>query len=687
MGRPVGPVSRSLDRRADPSWAAWSAALRAASTTAAAGEVDVVGRLLTDVAGQLGVGGDPLGLGRRPSAPVAAPAIPPSLATPDLLGAAYEVLLDPAQRRSAGRHYTSPDLALDLLTWALGDWAPPVGAVDPTRSAGSAGPDARPLVVVDPAVGGGALLLAAARWQVERGAAPGDVVPGLVGLDLDPQAVEVARASIARWAGAAVTGQPTVVVGDGLDRWPDVAVAATGVDLVVGNPPFLGQLSRSTARDRAAAARLAARFGAPAHGYVDTAALFLLAAAQRVRPGGRVVLIQPTSVLAARDAAGVREALVTDARLVGLWVAGEPAFAAEVDVCAIALARRDEPDADGSQRLASASPAGRLDPMPSEIRCQRIDVESASDDAKRGQRIDSESPPDAPSIKDGPISRRSTPESAAPLVALSRGLGFETLPDAPVPDPRSWAPLIAAALGVPDVALSTSSGCLGDLAAVTAGFRQHFYGLAPHLAEIDAADDSQADHLVPVLTTGLVDPLTITWGRRGARIAGRTWARPGVDLDAVERDDPAVGAWARLRLRPKVVVASQTRVAEAAVDATGRFLPGVPLVSVEPRTDDDLDLWLVAAALSAPPVTAWARRETAGTARHREALKLAARQVRAVPLPPERARWEAAARDLAAGRPLVEVGPELTVAYGLEPDHPVTAWWAARLASRRRDRR
>jgi hypothetical protein len=35
---------------------------------------------------------------------------------------------------------------------------------------------------------------------------------------------------------------------------------------------------------------------------VDTAGLFLVAATSQVRPGGRIVLIQPQSILAARDA-------------------------------------------------------------------------------------------------------------------------------------------------------------------------------------------------------------------------------------------------------------------------------------------------------------------------------------------------------------------------------------------------
>jgi hypothetical protein len=112
----------------------------------------------------------------------------------------------------------------------------------------------------------------------------------------------------------------------------------------------------------------------------------------------------------------------------------------------------------------------------------------------------------------------------------------------------------------------------------------------------------------------------------------------------------------------------------------------VPLVAVEPRADvsgpdadPDLVPWLVAAALSAPPITAWALHESAGTARHGDALKLSARQVLTAPLPVDRGSWAAAARALRDGRSLSEVGEDLSAAYGVGADDPVTAWWRARL--------
>src|SRR5690606_25947801 len=60
---------------------------------------------------------------------------------------------------------------------------------------------------------------------------------------------------------------------------------------------------------------------------------------RRLAPGGRIGLILPTSILAARDAAAVRAEVTETCELTGLWVAGEQVFEASVDVCAPILRR------------------------------------------------------------------------------------------------------------------------------------------------------------------------------------------------------------------------------------------------------------------------------------------------------------------------------------------------------------
>jgi len=444
-----------------------------------------------------------------------------------------------------------------------------------------------PRRVLDPACGAGAFLLAAA-----------DEAPGaaLVGLDVDPGAVEACRTAVPA---------ADVRLADGLDPLPADLVtgstgepagaiagpgAAAGFDLVVGNPPFLGQLRSATARDPEARRRLKARFGAVASGYVDSAALFLLAGLDAVRPGGRVVLIQPASVLGTADTGPLRAAVEERAEVLGLREVDRRAFAAHVDACALLLERREEPSvaADGAP---------------------------------------------------------------------------------------SWSPLLAQARGVPEVRLD-GAGTLADLATATAGFRQHHYALAAHVVEHGPGLDR-------IATTGLVDVGGVAWGERPARLGGRTWTRPAVDLTGVAADDPGVASWFRARLQPKVLVAPQTRVVEAAVDAEGAYLPATPLVAVEPRSDAPgapADVaWRVAAALGAPPVTAWALALTAGTARSRQALKLSARQVLTVPLPADEDRWAAAADALRAGAHPADLAVEMTEAYGLTAGDPVVAWWRSRL--------
>ena len=610
-GRDVVPA---VDPTLSPAWAPWIAQLRTRAIATAHDPAEAARGVVAAVLGQLAASGgwDPEDHDLRLLDGSPGPELPPvpaGLAGPDLLGAVHEALLDPEARRSSGAHYTPPPLAAALLDWGLEGWAPD-------------GPG--PARTVDLSVGGGAFLLAAARWSTRRGGAPGEVLAALSGIDVDPVAVAVAEAALVCWARAAGWDGdgpgPMLRAGDGRIASPQGPGSPTPgtVDLVVGNPPFRGQLAARTVRDRATAARLRAAVGPEVAGYADDAAVFLRVGCRWPRPGGRVVLIQPESTLAARGAAGIRAAVGEQADLVGLWSAGERVFGAAVEVCAPVL----------EVRRPGARPA--------------------------------------------------------PPVARAHGATVTPAPEGAAPAGGAWAPLLAAARGVPTVALDDGAGEVGDLATATAGFRQHFYALVPHLRELDgdapqALPGSPVD-VVPVATTALVDPASLDWGRRPARIGGRTWRRPAVSVVAVAADDAEVARWIRARVRPKVLVASQTRVVEAAVDADGRFVPGVPLVAVEPReADDDLAPWLLLAALSAPPVTAWAMAQAAGTGRRRDAMRLSARQVRSIPLPVDRLAWEAAARDLRAGRTLVGLGARLTGAYGLDPDHPVTDWWAARL--------
>jgi SAM-dependent methyltransferase len=97
-------------------------------------------------------------------------------------------------------------------------------------------------------------------------------------------------------------------------------------DAVVGNPPFLNQLASATSR------RGKSKFGGGP--YADSAAEFLSLAIRLTRPGGRVGLVLPLSILSTRDVASIREEVSRRAALKWLWWSTTLMFDANVRVWA-----------------------------------------------------------------------------------------------------------------------------------------------------------------------------------------------------------------------------------------------------------------------------------------------------------------------------------------------------------------
>ncbi len=483
------------------------------------------------------------------------------------LGDALESALSDGERKR-GAHYTPAALADRVAAMAL-DGAP-----------------ARP-TVVDPACGGGALLVAAGARLVDAGVPRRVAARDLLwGADIDPLAAAVTEAAIALWSAGTAPAPHHVVAADllaqGRDAWPDAPAA--GFDAVVANPPFQAQLARSTARSQSSARALRARFGDVVTPYLDTAALFLLCSTALLRGGGTVAIVLPQSVAAARDAAPVRAALAREHSLRDLWVPDAPAFGAKVHVCVAAVVR--------------------------------------------GQ-----------------------PE---------RGPG--------------WSARLASARGVPDVELA-GTATVGELATVAAGFRDEYYGLVGHVVEGDA------DAVAPLVTSGVIGVGSSAWGSAPTRFAKRRWVRPTVDLASLQAGDPRTAAWVRRLRRPKVVVASQTRVVEAAADHAGTWVPSTPVVSVIPHDPADVDR--LAALLCAPPVSAWAARRQAGTALSPAAMRITGVLLGAVPLPEDRVAWDHAAERLAAGD-LDGFATAATAMFAIGGDAAadLERWWADSMPKR-----
>jgi hypothetical protein len=511
-------------------------------------------------------------------------------AGPWLPGFAREALSSDGDRRREGVHHTTPDMAATLVRFVAG--LRPFGDDD---------------LIIDPAVGGGVFLLAAAAaMEGDRGVRVGR----LRGFDIDPLAVATTEAALRLWAEGAPLAPGAISERDALDGvWPDVDGPGS---VVIGNPPFRSQLRGGVGRDEARRASLARRWP-EISGYVDDAAAFLLAGVEQVRDGGVVAFVQPSSFLSARDTEPVRARLCRDAPPVGVWIDGDQQFAASVDTIAVVV-----------RKGGAAEPVRRI-----------------------------------------------------------AGVPATALPDHPALESGSWASLLL--VDTPQVASAeiTSTRTLADVANVTAGFRDQFYGLRG--AVFDEGDQGDGATGRPrLITSGLIDPLECRWGRTSCRFDKQTWHAPTVDPAAV---DPAIREWVADRLTPKLVVASQTRVVEVAIDATGDMVPCTPVVTVEPL-DGAPSLSHLAAALTSPVVSLLLLRSVAGSALSADAMRVSARSLAELPLPAEGAAWDeaAAAVDALDGPPnlpqLVEIGRRALVAYGVADRIDILNWWQSRLRGR-----
>ena len=206
------------------------------------------------------------------------------------------------------------------------------------------------------------------------------------------------------------------------------------------------------------------------------------------------------------------------------------------------------------------------------------------------------------------------------------------------PAPQTWAPLLAVADAVPHVSLAGTDGVLSDHATLTAGFRQHFYGIADAVGEADPAYGY--DNAPALVTSGSIDPLWCRWGDRETRFARKRWQSPVVHLDKIE--DDAVRQWFTERMRPKLLLASQTSILEVIVDPTGSLVPSVPVLVVEPP--DHTNLWPLAAVLTSPVATAWLYARAAGTGLSRRSIRVRAKDVSEIPLPAQSPAWDEAAQ-------------------------------------------
>lgn len=513
----------------------------------------------------------------------------------EALAEAYPGLLGEARSRR-GAFYTPSDVVRLLVDEAIGR-----GTGQEGDGGGDAGSGLR---VLDPACGTGHFLIdVVRRW-------PGAEV---VGVEIDPAAAMICRARLEAVRAGAGSG---IVVADALSAGGVARVLELGfVDAVVGNPPFLNQLERATAqrpRERAAWCEALGLEAGVLGPYADAAAAFLVLGMRLVRDGGRVGMVLPQSMLAARDAGGVRRMVRAWGKVVSVWVGDGSEFDAAVRACALVIER-----------------------------------------GARGS---------------GAVARFAGPDASA-----SGAIGGEVFAG------ETWAGVLVG----DGPRVRVAGDAIETLALVTAGFRDEYYAAASLVRE---AAEVAAAQRCRVVTAGAIDLAACCWGERSMRIAKRAWDQPCVDAGELAACGMRGARWLVERLRPKVLVATQTRVLEAVVDEEGYMLPMTPVLSIEPQ--DGEDLWRLAAAMASPIVTALAVERYAGAALSASAIKVSARQLRAMPLPRDRRAWDEGARlferaQRDAGEreaTLGEMGRVMARAYGLDrrEAEEVCAWWDGR---------
>lgn len=186
-----------------------------------------------------------------------------------------------------GQHFTPPEVASFLMDEALADWA-----------------HAGPLDVLDPACGDGSLLRAFLKK-----AGPDHTMRGI---DIDPDAAAEARKAL---PGA------NIRVGDSLSMAASHQLRPESMDLILLNPPYLGEKGRKSLFQGVAA--LGPTWASRTCARMDYLYYFLHLALDLLKPGGRAMALTTAYWPTATSAAILREDLQRRARWLS-WVSFGP---------------------------------------------------------------------------------------------------------------------------------------------------------------------------------------------------------------------------------------------------------------------------------------------------------------------------------------------------------------------------
>ena len=406
-------------------------------------------------------------------------------------------------------------------------------------------------------------------------------------------------------------------------RFPDVFAKSGGFDVVIGNPPFLSQLHEKTVSGRRLVSLQRHRCSGIAEALSDTAYLFLELSCQAARPLDGYVGLVQPESILAANGA----------------LPLRKAIASRSTIDALWVA---------GEKIFDANV----------LTCFVV-------------------------VRNG---------LQNPRVLLKRSHGASFEPHEPldlsataIAEMSTWGPLVADCFGIPRVRLPSGCSRLGEAVSATADFRDQYYGLVPFVREYDAEYCTESQ-LVPLITVGLIDPMRSLWGLQSTKFNRCDWEAPVVEIDRLY-DSSTLGNWAKQKLIPKLLVATQSKVIEVLPDEEGVLLPSVPVISVFPS---EITLWHAAALLSSPVLTAWSAAHYLGASLSTSAIKLSAKQIQELPMPQPSEAWDDAAVHARSAfrshssedriRHLQSLGASMCAAFEIEKTEELLDWWSARLS-------
>lgn len=218
--------------------------------------------------------------------------------------------------------------------------------------------------LLDPASGGGALLLGAIEWASRE--RPGWLAHwfggGMSGWDVSPTAVAACNAVLglaARELGFAA--RDVAVVRDALEEEPEGAF-----EVVVANPPWVSYSGRqSDTLERARRIDLQARFSA-FRGWPSLHAAFAQRCAALTRMDGRCGLLLPMQVADLAGYKAARDAMTARHGLVALENLGESAFDGVIEPVGMFVLGPGASDATDWQPSSAPAALGRFKQLPTE---------------------------------------------------------------------------------------------------------------------------------------------------------------------------------------------------------------------------------------------------------------------------------------------------------------------------------